>query len=287
MTDLHAVADRAVLEEERDFLLRSLRDLEAERSAGDIDEVDYRALRTDYTARAAMVLRRLEALDTPAAGPDPAARSETPPEDLGSGDGSGPATGGPRRPRWRSRRLGVAVVVGALVAAGLGWAVVAATGRRLPGGVATGQAVGQEEVATLLLQAEAATAKGDGVTALKDLEAVLKQDPNQYVALSDEGWILAQTQQPQLLLQGIGLLSRAVRVEPDYPPARLYRGVAYLSEDDYVPAVNDLRWYLANGPDPQLVARVRQALTQAEAGVARTAKAATPPKSPPAGTAAG
>jgi regulator of sirC expression with transglutaminase-like and TPR domain len=125
------------------------------------------------------------------------------------------------------------------------------------------------------------------VTALKDLEAVLKQDPNQYVALSDEGWILAQTQQPQLLLQGIGLLSRAVRVEPDYPPARLYRGVAYLSEDDYVPAVNDLRWYLANGPDPQLVARVRQALTQAEAGVARTAKAATPPKSPPAGTAAG
>src|SRR5437868_2380987 len=49
--------------EERDFLLRSLRDLEAERAAGDIEENDYRELKDDYTARAAAVIR---ALDEPA-----------------------------------------------------------------------------------------------------------------------------------------------------------------------------------------------------------------------------
>ena len=32
------------LAEERDFLLRSIRDLDAERQAGDLDESDYRSL---------------------------------------------------------------------------------------------------------------------------------------------------------------------------------------------------------------------------------------------------
>ncbi len=59
-----AVAD---LEGQREFFLRSLRDLEAEHAAGDIDDVDYRALRDDYTSRAAEVLRRLGDLRTGAA----------------------------------------------------------------------------------------------------------------------------------------------------------------------------------------------------------------------------
>ena len=56
-----ADADRAPLEEQRDFLLRSLEDLEREHDAGDIDEHDYEALRDDYTVRAAAVLRALDA----------------------------------------------------------------------------------------------------------------------------------------------------------------------------------------------------------------------------------
>ena len=50
----------AALEEQRDFLLGSLDDLERERDAGDIDEHDYETLRNDYTARAAEVLRALD-----------------------------------------------------------------------------------------------------------------------------------------------------------------------------------------------------------------------------------
>src|SRR2546421_6333086 len=55
--DLDALAD---LEEQRRFLLQSLKDLDRERDAGDIDESDYRTLKDDYTARAAAVLHAIE-----------------------------------------------------------------------------------------------------------------------------------------------------------------------------------------------------------------------------------
>ena len=48
------------LEQERDFLLKSLEDLETEYSAGDIDEADYQQLKADYTVRTADVIRRLQ-----------------------------------------------------------------------------------------------------------------------------------------------------------------------------------------------------------------------------------
>jgi cytochrome c-type biogenesis protein CcmH/NrfG len=53
--------DREGLETERDFLLRSLDDLEEERTAGNVDPGTYRELHDDYTARAAAVIRALDA----------------------------------------------------------------------------------------------------------------------------------------------------------------------------------------------------------------------------------
>jgi hypothetical protein len=50
----------AELEEERRYLLRSLKDLESERVAGDVDDVDYETLKNGYTVRAASVLRQIE-----------------------------------------------------------------------------------------------------------------------------------------------------------------------------------------------------------------------------------
>ncbi len=50
----------AELEEERRYLLRSLKDLENEHVAGDVDEVDYETLRNGYTVRAASVLRQID-----------------------------------------------------------------------------------------------------------------------------------------------------------------------------------------------------------------------------------
>jgi cytochrome c-type biogenesis protein CcmH/NrfG len=52
--------DRGALEAERDFLLRSLDDLEDEREAGNVDDGTYQTLRDDYTARAAAAIRSLD-----------------------------------------------------------------------------------------------------------------------------------------------------------------------------------------------------------------------------------
>src|SRR5580658_2201152 len=60
-------ADLESLEQEREFLLRSLADLDAELEAGDIDDDDYRSRTDDYTARAAAVLKAIEAVKAPGA----------------------------------------------------------------------------------------------------------------------------------------------------------------------------------------------------------------------------
>ena len=92
----------AELEEERRFLLRSLRDLDAEHAAGDVDDVDYATLRDGYTKRAADVLRAIE-----------------------EGKAALPPAGGPRWARtWPSSPLVVAVALGA------GWLVARSSGQR-------------------------------------------------------------------------------------------------------------------------------------------------------------
>jgi cytochrome c-type biogenesis protein CcmH/NrfG len=67
--------DREALEAERDFLLRSLDDLEDEREAGNVDDGTYQSLRDDYTARAAAAIRSLEE-GTDLTPPDPPASSK-------------------------------------------------------------------------------------------------------------------------------------------------------------------------------------------------------------------
>lgn len=287
-------SDRLLLEEERDFCLRSLRDLDAERDAGDIDAADYLTLRSAYVARAAAAVR---ALDTASA----AGIEDGPLLDARTGDGAGaggsgqpvaerdaqadgraaadpgavsaPGTGqqrsggaaGRRRGRRRVMLAGLGVVAVAGVAS---WSVVASSATRLPGQEITGQSLGSETVAQSLQDAQQATEKGDAVTAMKDYTRVLKADPTQVEALTGAGWLLAQTQQPSLLRQGLTMLATAEHADTGYAPAHLYRSLALLSEDDYTDAIPELRWYLAHNPDPQLAGRVRQALQQAEANAA-------------------
>ena len=57
--------DQGELERERDFLLKSLDDLETERAAGNIDDASYAELHDDYTARAAAPSARSATASTP------------------------------------------------------------------------------------------------------------------------------------------------------------------------------------------------------------------------------
>ena len=166
--------------------------------------------------------------------------------------------------------IAIAVVAAAAAAA---WAVVASSATRLPGQEITGVALDPQALAQSLQQAQQAVDRGDDLSAVKDYQKILDSDPNQTEALTGEGWLLAQTQQPTLLSQGLTMLAQAERTDPTYAPAHVYRGISLLSEDNYSGAIPELQWYLAHNPDPQLASRVRDALQQAEAQVAAAAKA--------------
>ena len=97
------------LRHEQQFLLRSLRDLDNERAAGDIDDADYAALRDGYIARTAAITREL--------------------------GGAEVATSAVSR-GWVRRMLVVVCVVAAGAGAGV-W-VARQSGQRLPGQSSSG-----------------------------------------------------------------------------------------------------------------------------------------------------
>ena len=150
----------AELEDERRFLLRSLRDLDAELDAGDVDIDDYATLRDGYTKRAADVLR-----------------------DISKAKAALPA----RPPvRW-SRRLAIAGVV-LLVALGAGWLVARSSGQRL-GDDDSVTAGGPDDVAVVLAQARALIA-ADPVRAQSLYAQVLEARPDHPEALAYSGFLL-------------------------------------------------------------------------------------------------
>lgn len=288
------------LEEERDFLLASLDDLEAERAAGDIDEADYRTLHDDYTARAARVLRHLETARSPrgrsaqarpagtktapAAGPvgegqgvrkaDRAAGSATTPR--GQDAAAPPTAPVRRRLRWALAVVGSAALIGLA-----GFLVMRSSGERLPNRAATGD-VPQSP----LEQAEALDQAGtDPVAALRRYDNVLASTPDNVDALAREGWLLArlgkEANQPNLLARSQTMLDKAVAIAPDYPAARAWRGLLYQFTGQPGRAVCDLRAYLSLAPPDQSTI----GLVQSALDTAVTAAGPNPPACPQLGPA--
>jgi tetratricopeptide (TPR) repeat protein len=180
----------AALEEQRDFLLASLDDLERERTAGDIDEHDYEALRDDYTARAGAVLRALE-------------------------EGEARYAASPRR---GSRRLAAAVLAGVLVLGiGAGILVARSSGSRSAGEEATGDV--RLDVRELLAEAQQRLAEQEVLEAVMLYDQVLELQPDNVEALTYRGWALVLS---TLVDDGLGYLRQAVEVDPTYPDARIF-----------------------------------------------------------------
>ena len=139
--------DREELEAEREFLLRSLDDLDSELVAGNIDPDTYRVLHDDYTARASAVIRSLDdGVDRHA--PD-----------------------APRVPPWmRVLTVGGIVVFAALAAVLLAHAV----GQRNPGQTITGNAQVSGSPTTLSPAAELEAAKEAAAAQPKSYDAVIR-----------------------------------------------------------------------------------------------------------------
>lgn len=203
-----------LLRAEQDFLLESLRDLERERAAGDIDDVDYAALRDGYIARAAAVTRRLERSAGPATfGDDP--------DDADADSGT--------RVPWGRRVVAILIVLS--LAAGSGAWVARQSGQRLPGETFTG---GIEQSTSGILATARALNFADPTKAVELYSQVLKLEPDNVEALTYRSWILALSARDAptdvkrlALATAVSDLARAQSVDPEYPDARCLLGVVY------------------------------------------------------------
>ncbi|RMH67791.1 MAG: hypothetical protein D6683_17580 [Actinomyces sp.] len=220
----------AALAEERDFLLRSLDDLDEEYAAGDIDDDDYARLREDYTRRAAAVLRALENHEAAVA----LARA-------------------PRSP-WRTMGW-VAVVL--ILAATAGFLVARSSGARSSGETITGDI--RTTTRDRLFAAQQAFGRGDVDEAIAIYEDILAEEPSNVEALAYEGWIRSRSGD----LDGAWpLLEDAIAIDPAYPDARVFAAIVALDRGDPDTAAEQLAAFEALDPTPfarQLVANARVA----------------------------
>lgn len=237
---------RRRLEDERTFLLRSIEDLDAERRAGDLDDADYHALRDDYTARAATVLRALEEGQAPgpAAGDSAAATAE-------------PAhTAGEVAPgvRWRGRKR--VLLWGALAAFGVAAVVlvVAEAAARLPGQTSSGSITlsQAQQLQRTLAQAETLEGEGNLSRALVLYRQVLAQDPTQEQALAESGWLEyeagASARNATLLSRGQGDELAAEHADPSAYAPHLYLGSMLLVEGRASSAADEFSRFLLSSP---------------------------------------
>ncbi len=234
------MADTTKLEEERDFLLASLRDLDREREAGELSDEDYQALRDDYTARAAVVIRALQRREPPKG--DPARRSRPQPV--------------------RSRRsLGVTIAVVAAIAALAGGALAAFSGQRDPGAPMTGSL--PETSAGRLQQALQLESEGHAAEALRIYDELLEADPRNVQALAYKGWLLKRAGLPDMAME---VLDQAVAIDPRFPDAHFFRGmVLYQDRKDPAAAVTEFRLFMSNNPPQEMVPLVEDVLRRAMA----------------------
>ena len=221
----------AELEDERRFLLRSLRDLDAELAAGDVDPVDYETLRDGYTKRAADVLRGIE---------------------------EGKAALPSKRPRRVARAAAVAGVVVA-VAVGVGILAARSSGERTAGDTITGGVPGREDIAALLSQAR--NLLGDDPRLAQDAYAeVLDRDPDNPEALTYRGWLLyfasagaSAELRDMAVATAKEQLARAVAVDPAYPDPHCFLAVIAADADgDMTTARAEADACLANDPPAQV-----------------------------------
>ncbi len=222
----------AALEEERDFLLRSLQDLEREYAAGDVDQSDYEELKDDYTARAAAAIR---AVDDRSA----AVKSLRP------------------QRNWKRTALGL-VLVG-VVAVGAGWIVFRNAGTRAPGQGLTGDA--RQDSSNLILQAQGLTGQaqaslqaGDSAKALKQFESAvqtydeaLEISPENVQAMTYRGWVLhtialnsEASVAAQLDAQARQYLDEAIATDPTFSDARVFRAILERNAGEFAAAQADL-----------------------------------------------
>jgi tetratricopeptide (TPR) repeat protein len=265
---------REQLEEDRRAALRTLRELEFEHGAGHVSDADYADLRARYEAETATILTELDRLG--------AAPTPTP----ATAEAKAPA---PARSGWRHP---AAIAVGAVAlvtfGVGLGVGIVRYTepdqtaGAPMPGsrplaGMDAPSAanaprgpVTPEMLQGMLQAARASLFARRYNEAIAAYQAVLKRDPNNVDATTHLGLIAAIAAQgehgPEMVDRALGLFDRALALDPNYPPALLYRGqVLYEVRKDVPGAIKSWEKFVAVAPPGEDRDRVLKMIADARA----------------------
>jgi tetratricopeptide (TPR) repeat protein len=280
-------ARRTQLEEERDFLMKSLDDLELEQESGGIDDESYAALHDDYTARLAAALRSLRDDVDVAPRPKPPSRSG----------------------RRNRTLLIVAVCVFALVA---GISLAYAVGARLPGQMGSGdsgttltptqrkaQATLKRQITSLQDQVNAAPddydlrlklslayeQNGDLLNALKQSDEAITIDANRAEGHANSARLVylissqlpAKSAQQQYVAQALAGFSKAIEVNPAYADSYFFRAVLYYAAlQDFARAQVDLQNYLLKDPTGKWAERAKSLLADATKQVESTTTTTVP-----------
>ncbi len=234
-------ADRWHLNDEREFLRRSLEDAEREHAAGDLSDDDLAVLvRRDQTRldEVEAALRRLG----PAAATDEAT-SESPPARTGS--------------PWRLVGIigcCVLIVVGVVIL------VVHATQTRLPGQASSGSITQSQAqlIETQLGEAQTFRDANQTLAALELYNKVLSEDPKDPDALANAGWLQWKSgfadHAATVTAKGRQEVAEAVRLAPSNYEARLYLGVIDINQDhDAAAAQTQFARFLADDPPAAVV----------------------------------
>ncbi len=208
-------ARQRALEGERDFLLGSLDDLDAEHAAGELDDDDHARLRDDYTARAAEVLRALDAGERR----DRSRRRAGRPGDR-------------RTRRWRLALMAGVAVLGVVA----GVVVARSSGERLAGEFISGERLERTPTA-VMAQAQEAFTRGEALEALQLVDGLLERNPTDVDARALRGWMLLNVGEPELAERGVAELDRALALDPSHPEALLYRGATHRGQGELVEAL--------------------------------------------------
>ncbi len=273
---------REQLAEDRRAALRALRELDFEHDAGHISDADYDDLRARYESETATILGELDRL-----GPVP-----------GPAEPAAPAPAAPPRRGFRHPAVIAAAAV-ALVTFGVGLGVGivrytepdANAGGPMPGsrplasvdapGAASAPGapsaanaprgpVTPEMLQGMLQAARASLFARRYNEAIAAYQAVLKRDPDNVDALTHMGLIAAIAAQgehgAEMVDRALGLFDRALALDPNYPPALLYRGqVLYEVRKDVPGAIKAWEKFVTVAPPGEDRERVVKMLADARA----------------------
>jgi hypothetical protein len=270
------------LANEREFLQRSIEDLEDQRATGELDEQDFSVLDDRYR-------RRLGELEAVTAAPGSGTTG-------GAGDCDGRALPGVRPGgisgttavrrlrRWLGGgrvRLGVTIAATACFIAAASVLATSLAGVRLPGESATGSvslSSAQQERETLD-RAAILGSEGQVAEAVQLYNQVLAADPEQPDALTYGGWLVRlaglSAKNRLVIARGDASVARAVKVAPGYPDAHALFGVIMYEDFDRPSAASvQFRDALSAGASENLLMSVAPIAAQAFA----TAKEPVPPR---------